>query len=254
MPQSKNKRRFNKVSGLTISEISLVDDPASPGASVVLFKAKEGQMTDKTKTGGNPGDGQDFETLAKSLEETEAKVADLNKQVETLTAERDEAQANLAKARSGDADPYDGLPDNVKAILKKRDADNEALQKRLDAAEDRAATEQTIAKVRTDFPNLPVKAEEFGPVLKRVLKGATAEDRTEVERVLKAASAAVDGTKLTKEMGDGGDDKTKSATAQLDQLAKAKAAEQGVGFYVAYAGVLADHPELYQQSLTESRQ
>ena len=253
MPQRKDKRRFNKVSGLTISEVSLVDDPASPGASVVLFKAKEGQMTDKTKT-GNPGDNQDYEALAKSLEDTEAKVADLNKQVETLTAERDQAQADLAKARAGEVDPYDGLPDNVKAILKKRDADNEELQKRLDAAEDRAATEQTIAKVRSDFPNLPVKAEDFGPVLKRVLKGATAEDRAEVERVLKAASAAVDGTKLTKELGDGGDDKTKSATAQLDSMAKAKAAEKGVSYYVAYSEVLSDNPELYQQSLTEGRQ
>ncbi len=125
---------------------------------------------------------------------------------------------------------YDDLPEEVrKAVeavaplqkkLEETQTENAALKKSLGetqstlakAQEDLAkASDETLTKEYIEkakaFTYLGVKAEELGPVMKRIAENkATLEDLTKMEGVLKAANEAIEKGGLFKEIGGGGTD------------------------------------------------
>jgi hypothetical protein len=106
------------------------------------------------------------------------------------------------------------LPPAVRAALEKAETEaatnreraeksektaNEALAK-AQASEDAALTRDYIAKAET-YKALPIEAAKFGPVLKSAAEKLTKDELAELERVLKAADAAIAETDLFKEQG-----------------------------------------------------
>ena len=159
------------------------------------------------------------------------------------TAEADPAVAEVEKMLAK-AD----LPAPVRALvsdLAKR-ADYAAAE--LAKADDARLTAAFVAKA-ADYDALSVSPEDFGPVLKRLATGrATYRDMLELQRVLSAANRAArfaltEKGSTTVEAGD--------AEAVLNDLATKRATEKKISFARAYAEIINERPDLYQQALDQ---
>lgn len=235
--------------GLHLDEISLVDNPANQHAMVSIFKRSD---PDNPASAGSPG----VTSVAKEGQmdpKLEKKLGELESQVETLKAERDEA---VAKAETAEAEKAEAVAKAEEAEKVEKaeddfiDIDGEKvaksavpapLLKRMEAQQ--AAIEKMQAdaekvelrkRAEDELPNLAGTADQKGALLK-ALDGLDDADRDELMKGLKAADAAV--SKLFAEVGKSADDET-SAEARLNKMAKDYAAEKSVPFETAFAEVI----------------
>jgi hypothetical protein len=217
----------NELIDLEVTEISLTTAGANPEADVLIFKSEYGmpdedpelaaakkQLTDvmarklvndiqSAKTPYELSnavrccmDAMTYKTKALSAEGeqmTEQEIAKLQGDLKTATEraekaekENTELKATIAKSQT----PEDIEKAKLAALpadIRKRLEDTEAeIKKMRDASE----TATYVAKA-AELKHLPVKAEEFGPILKSASAGLTADQRAELDRVLKAADAAL---------------------------------------------------------------
>lgn len=138
----------------------------------------------------------------------------------------------------------DGLPEPIrKAFLDQRE---EVRKAREDAAAERniRLDGEYLTKAR-GYQNLPVKAEDLAPVLRKVAEF----DPTvfvEVDRLLKAADEAIATGDLFKSRGAVITPDADSATGQFDAVAKALVASgEATDLGDAYSKAAAQHPDLY---------
>lgn len=191
--------------------------------------------------------------LTKRAEDAEGKVADLTKRAETAEAKVVEI-AKRAETGESEEDAILKAADPVVAaelvrLRKSNAAATQALAKMAEAEE----IAKAVARVRVDFPNLPVKPEDFGPVLKRAVGSLSAEDAAELARVLKAAdNAIVDATRAT---GLGVPFVAKgSAEQEIEAKAGEIAKAESVSFAKGYDIALQRNPDLYRRYLEERGQ
>ena len=182
------------------------------------------------------------------------------------------------KSADGDLD-LDSLPDDVRAKVQgvfkaqedlaaqnaemaERNAvilkEQKETQAELTEERDARATERAIQKAAVDYPNLPVKADELGPIVKLATENFSEKQVETFERVLKAADNAIAESKAfeqsketTFQLGGNAD----SALGQLKAIAKEKIekSEEGMTEAKAFAQAADDNPGLYEQYLTETR-
>lgn len=252
------KHRLRK---LKIKEISLVDEPANPGASVLFYKRKgghEGGDNQETDTMTLEELAKALETANEKAEKHEAEMAEVTKRAEAAEAEVAELKKKLDAEGAGEEDIYKGMSKAAVAHFKKMEAENKASREAVAKMADERREAEFI-KQAEGYANLPVKPEEFGPVLKRFADGEAKDgDMDMLGTVLKAADAAF--TKATQIRGDNptpGALVEGSAEQKLDALAKARVAktkEEGgsISYVKAYNAVLSENPDLYNQSLTEA--
>jgi hypothetical protein len=252
------KFRLRKI---LLNEISLVDFPAEKHSVVTVFK-----RADQPTTGG--GGMADLEKMAAEMARASQTIENLTKrandaeaQVEALTKRATDAEAKVVmlakRATSGDPEEDDILlkaadPTVAAEIIKLR-KQNVAAAKQLAEIAEAGEIAKAVTRVAQEFPNLPVKAADFGPILKRALGVLTAEDSTELVRVLKAAdNAIVDATRST---GFGAPFIAKgSAEQEIEALAKEVAKAESVSFAKGYDLILQRNPALYTRYLAERGQ
>lgn len=278
---------------MTIDEISLVDDPANEQARVVIAKAKAAQPG-QAEPDGQSGDDDaasaafqlnkefqmDIENLAKALEDAEAKLESLEKR--TTDAEAALADANAVikakeveieelqkgyKAKTQKAEVEDEMEDDEDEDEEKKVAKSlpESIRKRLEDFEKRASeAEATLAKMRDEKDTAEAiakartfnfgKAEEVGPLLLRVRKGATTEaDAAALEGLLKAAGAQDKVSYLYRTVGT-----DQAVEGDPEMLLKAKAEEivkanKGMTFEQAYTRAMDENPSLYGAYIAKRR-
>jgi hypothetical protein len=227
----------NRITKMTIGEISAVDDPANPHATVDLFKARSATApkADDLAKANAAADVAEATASGYITPETAALIADLMKEnamdpvalaaaletaetrLDTLekansegatalaaaNARADTAEAALAKAKEAEGKTDDEIDAEVMKSLPA------AVRVRLEKA---AVQGTTIAKMLADKEEGDAiakakvigigDAKEVGPLLVRIAKGmTTAEDATKVEAILKAASAQVAAGALFKSAG-----------------------------------------------------
>ncbi len=237
------KPKRYRLTDLVLSEVSLVDRPANPLATVLLFKrdsSKETNMSDELKLQVAK---QAADILAKDTE-----IAFLKGNLEKATTRLAETETALSKAVKLEDKPIE-LPPEAQAQIKK-------------ALDEAAAATTALAKMRDDhdtavftakaanLKSLPQKAEEFGPVLKRIAQNkASPEDVIALETILKAADAALAKGLLTPAGNDSG--ASSVAADQLDAIAKKIAAEEKTDFAKAYVKAVDQNPALYSQYVRE---
>lgn len=183
------------------------------------------------------------------------KTADLESQVADLTKKLADATAEIEKMKAADIAKNDETVEVGGAQIKKSVVGDEAFKLLKAQAKDIAKAKETAElagfekKANEEFGNLPGEAVAKAKVLRAVDK-LDAETKAELEKMLKAGDAAMKGN--FKPAGvDGGGDFAK-ADDDLDNLAKAYAAEHKVEYIKAYNAVL-DTPrgrELYAKTLT----
>jgi chromosome segregation ATPase len=271
---------MNELIDLEVSEISLTTAGANPEADVLIFKseaygmpdedpelaAAKKQLTDvmarklvtdiqSAKTPYELSnavrccmDAMTYKTKALSAEGeqmTEQEIAKLQGDLKTATERAEKAEkentdlkATIAKSQT----PEDIEKAKLAALpadIRKRLEDTESeIKKMRDASE----TATYVAKA-AELKHLPVKAEEFGPILKSASAGLTADQKTELDRVLKAADAALAAgfRPVGKDSVGGGDGKTQFM-AKVDELTKAGAKPGD-----AMAKAAQENPELYNE-------
>ena len=112
---------------LEFNEISLVDNPANPGARVVMFKRKSDPDKGSSKAGQSAGD-QVSNGKDKSMTDTEKKVAELEKTLADLKKSSEATATKLAKVEAAKdlAETLAKLSDVEKAHYGDLDTDDKA--------------------------------------------------------------------------------------------------------------------------------
>lgn len=265
---------------LRINTIGSVDYPANPRATVTLMKRGDPQgVSDPAAVGGTlegvltkilkalgiwkeeskVGLTEDIKKslpteVQKYLQELEAKAAKVD-ELEKKAAKVDELEKKLAElqksadapgtAGAGQQDIFKSLPEEVKKYvqeIEKRAKEAEEIAKK---EREERLTREFVAKA-AQFKALPVKPEEFGPVLKSISEVAP-QVYEKVEAVLKAANELVEKSKVFDEIGKG-TGVEKSAWGKIE----AKASElvqknAGMTKEQAIAQVLRQNPDLYAE-------
>lgn len=245
---------------LRLNEISIVDQGADPNAIVTIFKR------DDRSNGGKPMN--DLEKMVAQMGEATKTIADLQASVAKANADSTAKDATIADLQkrltaaeaakgSGAADDEDPIlkaadPLVAAEIVKLRKA-NAAAAKQLAQLDEEREIKKVATQIQTDMRGLPVKAEEFAPILKRAMGAMDEADSKELMRVLKAASNAVEDslrvTGLPSHLVQKG-----NAESEIETLAKAKQKAENITFAKAYDDVLAQNPALYSRFLAERDQ
>lgn len=243
-----------KLVELELTESSLVDVPANPGAKLTLFKrgtpeAKADDVTPVVKTVGDDDTPKAalkraFGMIAKALgmgDDVDIDLKGSDEPVATDVEEVVETVENLAETDLEKAELQKRLED-----LEKRAKDAEELAK----AERDKRVEAEFVKRAEGYGTLPESPETLGPIMKRASENKLTEDDFEkLEAVLKAAGEALDKSNLFKSLGVDGDGDT-SAKGQLDAaIAKMQEANPGMTYEAAYVEAFGSLPADVQAKL-----
>lgn len=219
----------NILKDLTLEEISLVDVPANPLASVPLFKRHTGEdMTDNTN----------WEEVAKALEVEKTDLAtqltDKDAKIEELTKALEDA-AKIEKA--DDTIDFDGEKISKSLIPA-------PVLKRLEEVQKAQETLELHKRAEELLPNFKGTLEQRAKLLKSIdfdkelLELLAAADKLFSANYEEVGKSDVEGSMLEPE-------------AKLDKLAKAYAAEKNTTFEKGYAAVIktAEGKSLYKETL-----
>lgn len=183
--------------------------------------------------------------------ETAAYIAQLEDQISSLTAALNDATSTLEKMAEQDDDD-----DSTDDIIKSADprvrelitkAQNEAEQARKEAAiaaeiakseRDQRVTKEFIEKAAA-LSHLPVKAEQFGPVLKAASEKLSEQEYQLIWSLLSAANEGSAQGSVFNEIG--------KSTSNPDNPLSALAQRAGSTDVVALAKAALENPDLYEQ-------
>lgn len=190
-----------------------------------------------------------LETLEKRATDAEAALADANDIIKTRDAELDAVSksSDEVDATPSEEEVIKSLPESIRKRLEEADKATEELAK----AKAKAEEDEAVAKAA----KLGVgKAEELGPVLLRVRKGATTEDDAAViETLLKSLSEVSLKSILFKSMGSDAaveGDPDAMLKAKADEIKKAKPELTDAQ---AYAKATEENPHLYNAYVAKRR-
>lgn len=230
---------------INLTEVSVVDHPAHMREGFAVIKSAD---TNRNRAL--------FGALRKDTMPTKEEIAEVLKSLsadDLRAALTDEQVAALAPApvEKADKEPTEddilkALPDNVRGLIEKAQADiekarAEAAEAKAEAEIEKAARldEAAIQKSKDDYTNLAFAHETVAPALRK-FAAADQEAHDAIVTMLKAVNAQADGA-IFEEIGTSAPvTKADSPEAQLQALAKARAAEKDEPIHKALAEVLAD--------------
>ena len=215
------------------------DDPVSFDIKKFLEELPEDQRTPLEKEFAKITD------LEKKLQEKEETLGELSKKVEELEKG---AKGGDNGAGSGEEDVLKSLPEAVRKMVEDSQKRAEEAEKVAKMVQEKALNEEYIAKAK-GFQNLSLKAEDFGPVLKRVA-AIGAEDYAKIEAVLKAADEMISKNNLLmKEIGSSSGQTGGDAWAKIEAKAQeiVTKSTDGLTKEQAITKVLRDCPDLYAE-------
>ena len=257
-----------RLTKIRLHEISLVDAGADENALVTVFKRKKGAAAP------NPGDGNpprptgdqsmptEMEKMTAEMEKAAETIGELTKKLEAAEAARVEAvtKAEKAEAKAQAIAKAKAEDDDEDAILKAADPlvaeeiirlrkANAASAKALAAMAEEGEVRKAVAHVAAEFPNLPVKAEDFGPLFKRATGALKEDDVKELTRILKAANSAI--AEAAQMQGQTGLGQKTDAEAEIEKLSAELAKSSNISKEAAWTKVLEANPALYSRYMAE---
>lgn len=255
---------IKKVTDMVIDEISLVDRPANQHAQIVIAKraTQEDAVPDYFTKDGAPVDVESLK-FGDVVYDQDLNEFEFVEDTEDETAKVPEL-AGVAKSAFGQKpdeapDPLASLRDELAKAINDGDRDS-VLSKALDQVavlEKRAAAAEKIAKSERDLRlereyiskaaeyNVPIKAEELGPVLMRMADSMSYEDCAVVHKALTTAGEILF-TELGYEGSGGNADPFAQVEAYLEEQVVSKRAD-GVSKSQSISDFYTDHPEAYDE-------
>lgn len=251
-------KQVKQVTDMVIDEISLVDRPANQHAQIVIAKAatQEDQVADYYTADGAPVDVDSLEVGDVVFD------ADANAFEFVVEDEKPELEtAGVAKSAFGQshAEPNSSL-DALRAELSKalsEDDRDSVLSKALDQVavfEKRATEAERIAKSERDLRlereyiskaaeyNVPIPAEDLGPVLMRMAETMPYEDCAVIHKALTTA-----GQILFEELGYEGNGDNADPFKQVEAYLEEQVTKSDVSKAQATTDFYFDHPEAYDE-------
>lgn len=251
----------NQLKNLEVEFVSLVDraavrDPSSPTEAqrFLLWKAESGDNTDPTE-GGTMNEAEQTAALQKAESERDEALARAEKAEAELAKKN--AEPEVEEIDKSELDP------KVAARLEKLEkAERESAEKAekaealAKAERDARIEKEFIAKAQSDFSLLPVSANEFGPVLKRMTETLSEDDMKLVTTVLKAQDEHLRAnTLLLKELGASGDPEPGEdlTSEQLKKAEELQKADPNMSTYEALRATMMGSKEAQQAYLASVR-
>lgn len=238
---------LGRLSNINVAEVSLVSRAANQRKFLIL-KSEEGGRSkmnyDKTF----------FESiLEKGIEDNE-KIKDLNEdQKDLLKGMVNFFKEKLDKNESSKNENIDfnKIPEEMRDQVQKLWKQNEDMEKLLKAEKDERLKKEYIS-IAKEYTHLPIKADEFGVVLKTLAEVAP-EEYKKVDELLKSVNKELEQSELLKEYGtsyEGGthSDSWAKIEKTADQLVEK---DPKLTKEEAITKVLEDHPDLYSEYMKE---
>jgi hypothetical protein len=265
----------NRLTDLQVEFVSIVDraavrDPQNPTEPQRFLVWK----SDTTRDGEDPtttpeGDTMTPEEMAAALAKAETDRDEALEAAKTAKAEADAATVKVAELeKAATVEPAEPaaidkseLPEPVRLALEKAEQERDAYAERITKAEDLAKAERDIrvnreyvAKAAT-FHALPVDAEKFGPVLKAAAENMSADEFSELDRILKAADAQIASSGLFKEHGRSGDPAGSDSADEslVTKAAELRKADTSLSEAKAMERAMRENPELASTYLASVR-
>jgi hypothetical protein len=236
----------HELRNLSISRVALVPSGSNPEADIVLFKS-----TPKV-----PPIQKEIGFMKKHIDVSKLTPSEL----EVLGTILAKSATDIADPAPPAPPPSDEailktLPPDVMAIVQK--AKDDAATARADAESATAvATFEKVQRETSEFVTVttplikafPGDAGANARILYRVKKSVSADDYTELEKMIKSGSAAL--AQVTGAIGgDGATASVADATGQLKKIAKEKqAANPKLTFTQAYEETLTERPDLVKEA------
>lgn len=188
----------NRLRVKQIQTVGFVDKGDNPAADIVFFKRapEEKPVEHSTEEAGI------IKALARLFKSAE----------QEAVVEKDDANDSERQENREMPEPETVTKAEVVELQKRLDEANERIEKaeaeakahaeRVEKMEDERQTAEYVTKAQA-YQHLPIKADEFGPVLKRVAAAVSAEDFAAIEGVLKAADEVAKNGKVLEEIGSG---------------------------------------------------
>jgi hypothetical protein len=250
------KPRKHRLTKIRLHEISLVNIPAEPNSLITIFK--RGESATMMEDGVT-----DQERMNDELSKAAEKITELTAVNTAQTAEITKLKADLAesqervtavtKAAAEGEDPDEALLKSASPALAAKLIELKKANEAAAAALAKIADETEIAKmakvVTTEYSHLPIKAEDFAPVLKRAANSMQLADFGELSRVLKAADALAQEATMVR--GFGRDVRPTSAEQEIQKAADALVAAHNLSPAEAYDRALTQNPRLYAKYQAE---
>jgi len=271
------KRAVQRVTDMEIDEVSMVDRAANTSAAIVFSKRadQEESMPDYFDADGNPLDLSQFE------EGDELEDEDGNRFVVAFDDGDDDGDGDAEFADEGEyatvgksafgTSPDDQIIASIRSELSKAVSEDDrdavlskaftSLSKRAEQAEARLARSEQIAKSERDLRltreyiakaaeyNVPIDAEELGPVLMRAAEALSYEDCAVLNKALSAA-----GEMLYTEAGFDGIGAPEDPMAQIDAFLDDRLAKSAdTSKASAMTAFFDDNPEAYDALRAERR-
>lgn len=251
------------------SKVDLVDRPADAHARIALWKrdgrpgVREDDGSDKSKEGNMPIDKavldalpddvrKSVQELVREHEEATEKNATLE---ERLTALEAAATATTPSEEDEDVTKRDDLPQDVRDAIAKRDAELDAVTKRLEAAEAiaKAERDQRLTKEWNDriagLDALGLDVEETAKRFKD-LADVSPELADDLVAKMSAANEQARAGNLFTEVGKRGGNEN-GAESKMESVVKSIAAEKGVDEAEAWLIASDTHKALYTEYINE---
>lgn len=202
--------------------------------------------------------GDKEKTMQKSFDNLPDEVVDYIEELEAgldiladdlVAAQKALAEVEEISGHDGDdEDLFKSVSDPVRKAVEVMRQENEELRKAVEIERtNRLDKDATLKAAR--WETLTLKADEFGPALRRV-EDLDPELAVQIERALDAANTAVSTSKAFEEIGTVSKGST-DAWGEIESLAKAKSAEHGITFSEAVTVVANERPDLYRRHQQE---
>jgi len=267
-------RRVRELSNIEIDEVSLVDRPANQHARVEIAKrateeetvpeiySEDGQLLDESQLKHGDvvfnAEGDAFMFVADDAETQEAEAKDETKEL---------AEAGVSKGadlfgKTESKSLGDRVREDLSKALTEMDRD-EVISKALDEiskAEQRATNAEEIAKAERELRltkeyvskaatyNLPIEADDLGPVLMRMAETMSYEDCAVVAKALDAASEAYD--YISSEIGFEGGGDNNEVIAQVNATIDQQVSKGDVSKADAMENFFDTNPAAYEEYLS----
>lgn len=189
------------------------------------------------KMGDDDSDGGDDDTDLDD-DEDETEEDDVTKGKGRKVTKSDDKPTGIEELLKADPVAAKEWADMKKALADSNKAAEEA-SKLAKAEQERREIGEVVTMVKAELDMLPVKADDFGPVLHRVSKAVSAEDYAAILKALKAGNAGV----MFKELGTS--TRPDADGADFETLVKAEMDTNKVDYITAATTVGRAHPDLY---------
>lgn len=136
--------------------------------------------------------------------------------------------------------------------IKRLEARNEELSKRLVTTERENRERIALEKVRSDYASVPgASHEELARLIQRCDEALESGEREVLIKILKCTHDAVGKSELLRSHGAGGEGSSGGGYLRLRELAKQRQSDKGESYGIAYQRVCEAHPDLYTEARSQ---